>query len=104
MNTWKTRPSEATRTGSEKIDTTGSGVGGEFSAPRAVPATHATRVRGGDGAAAPCLPYGRNWPGLDLWCDRDGSVYSGDGPYTNRPWRVLRRKANRWLVRRGWSR
>jgi hypothetical protein len=45
--------------------------------------------------------YGRDWPGLDQWCDRDGKVHSGPGPYERRPWRVIRRKANHVRVR-GW--
>ena len=40
----------------------------------------------------------------DAWADRDGTVYTGDGPYLRRPLRVLRRKVNLWAVRRGWSR
>jgi hypothetical protein len=42
--------------------------------------------------AAP-LPYGRDWPDLDLWADRDGTIYDGRGPFERRPSRWARRKA-----------
>ena len=40
----------------------------------------------------------------EAWVDRDGQIFTGHGPYFRRPWRVLRRKVNHWIVRRGWSR
>ena len=45
----------------------------------------------------PPFPYGRVQPDADLWVDRDGNVYRGDGPYRNRPLRRLRRAVSRWL-------
>lgn len=38
----------------------------------------------------PPIPYGVDHPDTDLWADRDGRVYRGDGPYLNRPLRWLR--------------
>jgi len=43
------------------------------------------------------LRYGCDYPDTDLWADRDGRVYCGDGPYLNRPSRRLRRAVRRWL-------
>jgi hypothetical protein len=48
------------------------------------------------------IPYGKNWPGLDSWCDVDGTIYVGRGPFERRPLRLLRRKVGHWA--RGWSR
>lgn len=42
------------------------------------------------------LPYGVDHLDTDLWVDRDGRVYSGPGPYVNRPLRRLRRALSRW--------
>jgi len=41
--------------------------------------------------------YGVDHPDADLWLDRDGKVYCGDGPFLNRPLRRLRRALRRWL-------
>ena len=43
------------------------------------------------------FPYGRDYPDTDLWVDRDGRVYRGDGPFLNRPLRRLRRALRWWL-------
>ena len=43
------------------------------------------------------LPYGRNFPDTDVWLDRTGRVYRGDGPFLNRPLRRLRRALRWWL-------
>ena len=43
------------------------------------------------------LNYGRDWLDADQWVDRDGRVYSGDGPFLNRPLRRLRRALRGWL-------
>jgi len=41
--------------------------------------------------------YGVDHPDADLWLDRDGKVYRGDGPFLNRPLRRLRRALRWWL-------
>lgn len=50
--------------------------------------------------SAPAIPYGRDYI-TDWWCDRDGRVYRGAGPYQHRPLRRLRRAmrpySTRWL-------
>jgi len=46
------------------------------------------------------LNYGRDWLDADQWVDRDGTVYSGDGPFLNRPLRRLRRALRGWPSRR----
>ncbi len=51
-----------------------------------------------DFAIPPPIPYGRDYLDTDLWLDRDGTVYTGAGPYQHRPLRRLRR-ALRWWVR-----
>lgn len=43
-------------------------------------------------APVPAIPYGRDWPGTDLWADRDGQIHRGTGPYHDRLWRRLRRR------------
>ena len=43
------------------------------------------------------LPYGVDHPDADMWLDRTGRVYRGDGPFLNRPLRRLRRALRRWL-------
>jgi len=45
------------------------------------------------------LPYGTDHPDTDLWVDRDGRVYCGDGPYLHRPLRRLRRAIRQWWLR-----
>jgi len=47
-------------------------------------------------AELPAVPYGRDYPDTDLWVDRDGRVYRGDGPFLNRPLRRFRRALRRW--------
>lgn len=51
------------------------------------------------GAELPGLPfaYGVDHPDTDLWADRDGRLFHGDGPYLNRPLRRLRRALRLWL-------
>ena len=49
----------------------------------------------GSVAELPSVPFGRDYPDTDLWVDRDGRVYRGDGPFLNRPLRRLRR----WWLR-----
>lgn len=52
-----------------------------------------------DGEVPPPFPYGRDWPDTDQWLDRDGTVFTGEGPYLNRPLRRLRRALRRWWFR-----
>ncbi len=66
---------------------------------RAVQASGAARASSPGGGM---IPYGKNWPGLDSWCDVDGTIYVGRGPFERRPLRLLRRKVGHWA--RGWSR
>lgn len=52
----------------------------------------------------PMIEYGRDWPDLDLWCDRDGRLYRSRGPYERLPLRWARRKvAHGFVVARRWT-